>query len=98
MDSTFNIKQPETEVLDKEEEKLFYKFCTFYTLYKGKKLNFVNMFLLLLSNKYERNFFKYYLSLNSDYEVVSIFLKYVPRLSKSKYITKRINKGNFYHI
>lgn len=93
MIDTFKCDHPENIIINKEEEQLFYNFCTFITLHKNTKMNVINVFLNLLKNKYERNLFKQFLSVDSDFEVVSIFLKYSPIIAKSKFVTKVLNKG-----
>jgi len=81
----------ETEVL--ETSYLFLSFCTFASLSQGKKLNTANVFLLLLRNKNLRNIFKRRMEIDSDYEAVSLFLKFDSSLYKSKYIMKYLNKA-----
>lgn len=95
MIDSFKCDQPETVYADKEEEQLFYKFCTFISLHKGLKLGYVNIFLSIMKNKYERTLFKRFMSLDSDFEAVKTFVKHAPIIAKSKYVTKHINKGNF---
>lgn len=97
MIDSYKADQPELEYINNEEEYLFYCYCTLITLHKGTKLNIVNIFLNTLCNKYERKLFKQLLSLDTDYDVVQCFLKYAPHLASSKYVTKKINKGNFYN-
>ena len=81
----------ETEIL--ETSHLFLSFCTFASLTQGKKLNTANVFLLLLRNKNLRNIFKRRMEIDSDYEAVSMFLRFDPSLYKSKYIMKYLNKA-----
>lgn len=95
MTNTFKCDQPETVYSNKEEEQLFHKFCTFISLHKGLKFGYVNIFLSVMRNKFERNLFKTFLSLDTDYEAVQTFIKYAPVVSKSKFVTKHVNKGNF---
>lgn len=95
MKTAYKTDQPEKICIENEEEILFYKFCTFYVLYKGIKMNFIHIFLSLIANKYDRLLFKKYLSLTNDFEAIKCFLKYAPSIANSKYVTKRINKGIF---
>lgn len=90
------IESPYANYISLEEEKLFYNFCTYISLLKGNNTNIINIFLNLLQNKYERALFKNILSIDTDLEMVNIFVKYAPHVIKSKYIFKKINKGNFY--
>ena len=76
-----------------ETSHQFLSFCTFTSLTQGKKLNTANVFLLLLKNKHLRNLFKHRMEIDSDFEAVSIFLKFDPSLYKSKYIMKYLNKA-----
>jgi len=87
---------PYVDFINTEEEKIFNNFCTYISLLKGGNPNIANIFLNLLKNKYERNLFKKFLSIDSDIEMVNIFIKYFPQITKSKYIFKKLNKGNFY--
>lgn len=81
----------ETEI--EETSHLFLSFCTFTSLTQGKKLNTANVFLLILKNKNLRNIFKRRMEIDSDYEAVSMFLRFDPSLYKSKYIMKYLNKA-----
>jgi len=81
----------ESEIL--ETSHLFLSFCTYVSLTQGKKLNTANVFLLILRNRNLRNIFKYRMELDSDYDAVSMFLKFDPSLHKSKYIMKYLNKA-----
>jgi hypothetical protein len=67
-------------------------YCSLCTLIKGKKLSFQNVFVLTLEDKYLKNILKTLLGVDSDYELFKIFLDYDPTITKSKYITKFINK------
>ncbi len=90
------LDSPCIEYINREEEKLFNNFCTYMSLLKGSNPNIANIFLNLLQNKYERNLFKYMLSLDNDMDVVNVFIKYAPQITKSKYVFKKLNKGNIY--
>jgi hypothetical protein len=81
---------------DTENQELsdaFLAFCTFVSLTSGKKTNLANIFLRLLQNKHLRCIFKKQMEIDSDYDVVSIFLQFDPSLHKSKYIKKYLNKA-----
>lgn len=86
------MKLIELESETDELQMLFLSFCSFVTLTQGKKLNIPNIFLLTLKNHHLRNIFKARLDLDTDFEAVSIFLRYSPSLYKSKYIMKYLNK------
>lgn len=96
MNKNFLMDSPCFEYINNEEEKLFNNFCTYISLLKGGNNNIANIFLNLLQNKYERNLFKTILSVENDIDVVNIFVKFSPQIIKSKYVFKKLNKGNFY--
>ncbi len=77
----------------KETEHLLLCFCTFCTLLKGKKLSYQNIFLLLLKEEKLRQLFKDLLTIETNYEMVRIFIQFDPLLVKSKYVTKFLNKN-----
>ena len=82
---------PSQQLIDKESEHILLSFCTFCTLLKDKKLSFQNVFVLVLQDKYLREIIKELLGVDSNYDVVKIFLAYDPTITKSKYITKFLN-------
>ena len=87
-----NIDTPHNLLIKNEEEINFYRFCTFIYLFKGGNINLSNIFLNLIINKFERNLFKKLLCVDNDLEALKIFLNFAPHLTKSKYITKKINQ------
>ena len=58
----------------------------------GKKLSLQNVFVATLENVKLQNILKMVLSLDSDQELVKVFLAFDPSIAKSKYVTKFINK------
>lgn len=82
---------PSQDIIDRESEHILLSFCSFCTLLKGKKLSFQNVFILVLQDQELRNILKDLLGVDSNFEIVKIFLDYDPTISKSKYITKYIN-------
>jgi len=70
---------------------LLLSFCTFCALLKGKKVSLQNIFLLVLQNEDLRVILKELLGVDSDIEIVKIFLEFEPSLTTSKYITKFLN-------
>ncbi len=85
---------PSHNIIQNETEHLLLSFCTFCTLLKGKKLSFQNVFLLVLQDERLRSLLKELLSLESNYEVVRIFLDYDPLITTSKYVTKYLNSNS----
>lgn len=77
--------------MDQESEHILLSFCTFCTLLKGKKLSLQNVFLLVLQNEDLKFILKELISIDSDIEIVKLFLEFDPTIAKSKYITKYIN-------
>jgi hypothetical protein len=82
---------PSQDIIDRESEHILLSFCSFCTLRKGKKLSFQNVFILVLQDDALRNILKELLGVDSNYEIVRIFLEHDPTITKSKYITKYIN-------
>jgi len=87
------ITTPYQRTIDLESEHILLSFCSFCTLLKGKKLSFQNVFIIALQDETLRNILKAILGVESNYEVVKIFLDYDPTITKSKYITKYLNNN-----
>ena len=71
----------------------FLTLCSFISICENKKLNLANVFLLVLKEKKYRELFKESLIIDTDFELVKIFLQHDPYLYKSKYITKFLKKS-----
>jgi hypothetical protein len=82
---------PSQSIIDRESEHILLSFCSFCTLLKGKKLSFQNVFILTLEDEKLRNVLKNLLGVDSNHEIVKLFLEYDPTITKSKYVTKYIN-------
>jgi hypothetical protein len=82
---------PSQNLVRTETEHLLLSFCTFCTLLKGKKLSFQNIFLLVLQDNKLRSILKDLLSIDSNFEVVKLFVEYDPLITTSKYVTKFLN-------
>jgi len=67
-------------------------FCSFVCILHNKKLNLPNIFLLLLENKNYRTLFQAMTGIDTNYDTFKRFIQYDPSLSKSKYISKYLNK------
>jgi len=89
-----NEPNPSQEIIDRESEHILLAFCAFCTLLKGKKLSFQNVFVLMLQEEQLMELLKELLGVDSNYEVVKIFLEYDPTIIRSKYITKWLNNKN----
>ena len=82
---------PSSDLIDDESTHLFLCFCTFVMNLKGKKLSIQNVFVQVLSNDKLKSIMKELLNLDTDYELVRVFLDFDPTIAKSKYVTKYLN-------
>lgn len=82
---------PSSNLMEEETSHLFLCFCTFVMNLKGKKLSVQNVFVQTLQEEKLKNIMKEILNLDTDYEVVKIFLDFDPSIAKSKYVTKYLN-------
>ena len=90
-----NISPNPSKALIKDEtEHLLLCFCTFCSLLKGKKLSLQNIFILVLQEKKLRAILKDLLTLETNFDVVKLFIDFEPSITKSKYITKFLNANS----
>jgi hypothetical protein len=82
---------PSSEIVEEETNHLFLCYCSFINHLKGKKLSIQNVFVTTLQEEKLKTILKTILSLDSDQELVRVFLDYDPTISRSKFITKYIN-------
>lgn len=75
----------------RETEHNFLCFCSLLCILAGKKLNLPNVFLLVLKNVKYKQILKTLVSVDTDFDLVKMFIEYDPTLSKSKYISKFLN-------
>lgn len=87
----FLSDSPTSSIIDQETDHLLLSFCTFCTLIKGKKLSLQNIFVLILKEEKLRNILKDLLCVDSNFELVKLFLQFDPTIVESKYITKYLN-------
>ena len=87
MDNTYSTLER------KDSTHKFLSLCSFVSVCENKKINLANVFLLILKEKKYRNLFKESLYLESNFELVKMFLQHDPYLYKSKYITKFLKKN-----
>ena len=85
-------RSPQSYIEDEELTHSFYSFCTFCFLYYGKKINFATIFTKILQDDKLRSLYKTAISEPSDFEALRKFIIFEPSITKSKYITKIINK------
>jgi len=84
---------PSDNLVQQESDHLFCCFCTFVMNLKGKKLSIQNVFIQTLSSDKLKTILKDILDLETDYELVKVFLDFDNTISKSKYVTKFINNS-----
>jgi hypothetical protein len=82
---------PSYDLMEGETNHLFLCYCTFINLLKGKKLSIQNVFVLTLQEEKLKNILKLILTLETDQELVKVFLDFDPTIAKSKYVTKYLN-------
>tara|TARA_R110000824_G_scaffold34014_1_gene108644 strand:+ start:1329 stop:1625 length:297 start_codon:yes stop_codon:yes gene_type:complete len=85
---------PSKAVIKNESEHLLLCFCTFCSLLKGKKLSLQNIFILVLQEKKLRDILKELLTIETNFDVVKLFIDFEPSITKSKYITKFLNANS----
>ena len=81
---------PSSAIIEDEQNHLFLCYCSFVNHLKGKKLSIQNVFVTTLQEEKLKTILKTILSLDSDQELVKVFLDQDSSLSKSKYVTKFI--------
>ena len=79
---------PSLDIMEEETNHLFLCYCTFINNLKGKKLSIQNVFVTTLQEEKLKTILKTILSLDSDQELVKVFLEYDPSIAKSKYVTR----------
>lgn len=88
-----NIPSPSKDITREELDHLLLCFCSFCCLLKGKKLSLQNIFVLLLKEERIRSILKTLLTVDSDFEMVQMFIEFEPQIAESKYITKFLNQN-----
>lgn len=81
---------PSSAIIESESDHLFLCYCSFVNHLKGKKLSIQNVFVATLQEEKLKTIFKTILSLDSDQELVKVFLDQDNTLAKSKFVTKYI--------
>ena len=84
--------------IEEEQINSFNCYCTFVMLVVGKKLNYVNIFIQTISNKYLMKCLRLMLAANTDFDALQYFLQQAPSVIKSKHVTKAINKLKMQHF
>lgn len=86
-------KSPSSAIEDIEFNHSFYSFCTFCHIYYGKKINFATIFTKIITKPKIKKLYKIVIDETSDFEALKKFMIIEPSVTKSKYITKIINKN-----
>ena len=82
---------PSSAIIEDESSHLFLCYCSFINNIKGKKLSTQNVFIETLNNEKYKKILKEILNLETDYEIVRVFLDYDNTIAKSKMVSKLIN-------
>jgi hypothetical protein len=85
------ITDPSMNIEQEESNHLFLCYCTFVMNLKGKKLSIQNVFIQTLQSEKLKGIIKDILNLDTDFELVKVFLDFDPTIAKSKMVTKYIN-------
>jgi len=85
-------KSPYESLQTDEYNHIFYSFCTYVSLCYDKKMNFATVFLKLLENKGLRDVFISLIDEDNEFNAIKKFIQTEPSISKSKYVTKFLNK------
>ena len=88
------MDNPYTILEKKDLVHQFLTLCSFVSISENRKINLANVFLLVLKEERYRRLFKELLLLDSNFELVQVFLQHDPYLYKSKYITKYLKKNS----
>jgi len=89
-----STKGPAIDITKRELDHLLLCFCTFCCLIKGKKLSLQNIFVIVLKEEKLRKILKTLLTVDTDFEMVKIFIEFEPQIAESKYITKFLKKNS----
>jgi len=85
---------PYEDIQTIEFEKSFYSFCTFVSLLHDKKMNFATVFLKILEDKVSRDIFISIIEEENEFTAIKKYIETEPSITKSKYVTKFLNKFN----
>lgn len=88
-----SVPSPSGDITKRELEHLILCFCTFCCLLKGKRLSLQNIFVLVLKEEKIRKLIKTLLTVDNDFEMVTMFIEFEPQIAESKYITKYLNQN-----
>ena len=87
---------PYDSIQDEEFLHSFYSFCTYVSICGDKKMNFATVFLKILENKGLCDIFISIIEEENNFTAIQRFIRTEPSVTKSKYITKYLNKASSY--
>ena len=90
---TPKVPSPSGAIAKREIDHLMLCFCTYCCLLKGKKLSLQNIFVLVLKDVKLRSILKTLITVETNFELVKIFIEFEPQIAESKYITKYLNQN-----
>jgi hypothetical protein len=91
------MNDPSKNIINRESDHLFLCYCSFVNHIKGKKLSIQNVFVTTLQEEKLKTILKTILSLDSDQELVKMFLEQDQSICKSKYVTKWTRNAKYIH-
>ena len=74
-----NVPSPSGDITKRELEHLLLCFCTFCCLLIGKRLSLQNIFVLFLKEEKIRKILKTLLTVDNDFEMVTMFIEFEPQ-------------------
>jgi len=80
------LNNPLNTLTEDEVECELIKFCSFCSILHNKKLNSVAIFTLIVQNKIYKKIFMRLVQVDSEREVLLLFLRYHPNLCRSKVV------------
>jgi len=83
---------PTHHIEEAEFTHAFLSFCTLVSLLNGKKMNYPTVFLKILENAKIRELYMEHIHEDSEFAAIKKFIDMEPSITKSKYITKYLNK------
>ena len=83
---------PTQNIENDEFRHAFLSFCTLGSILNGKKMNFPTVFLKILENTNLRQIYMAHINEDSEFVAIKKFIEMEPSITKSKYITKYLNK------
>jgi hypothetical protein len=83
---------PTQNIENNEFQHAFLSFCTLVSILNGKKMNFPTVFLKILQHADLRRIYMDHINEDSEFVAIQKFIEMEPSITKSKYITKYLNK------